>query len=376
MRFLLAAAVRNSPNTGMGKWAHRVAEALAQDGHDVTLWFEDDVLPDRAGTAASVLVYPLKLCQKIVRQRDRFDVVVVHEPGGFWYGLARKMSPALPPLVAMCHNVESKWFRQRVAAARHGLASVPLGTRVKTPLFRNWQTDGTIRLADHVVCLSSEDRQYLVASLGRDNDDVTRVTNGVTPDDFVPPGDKPRRDILFVGGWQDVKGSRLLPEILAKIRPRYPGLALTIAGSGVAPDAVAQSFSAADRDSVRIIPGALGAQDLRALYQSHAVFLMPSLSEGSPLSLLEAMAAGCPVVAAAVGGIPDIVRDGTDGLLFRRMHAGDATEKLARVLGDVVLASSLGDAAVQRARAFTWNETALGIAAAARAAVTKALCHA
>jgi glycosyltransferase involved in cell wall biosynthesis len=360
----------------MGKWAHRVAEALEEDGHDVTLWFEDDLLPNRGGTAARVMIYPLKLWWKIIRQRDRFDVVMVHEPGGFWYGLARGMSPALPPLIAMCHNVESKWFHQRVAAARRGLASAPLSTRIKTPLFRTWQTNGTIRLADHVVCLSSEDQRYLVQELGRENDEVTRIANGVAPDDFVPPDDLPRGDVLFVGGWLDVKGSRLLPEILVRLRQRCPNAAVTIAGSGATPDAVAQDFPAADRDCVRTIPGSLEAQDLRVLYQSHAVFLMPSLSEGSPLSLLEAMAAGCPIVAAAVGGIPDIVRDGIDGLLFQPMNAEDAVEKLARVLGDVVLAASLGEAAVRRARTFTWRETASGIERAASAAVAKALCHA
>jgi glycosyltransferase involved in cell wall biosynthesis len=376
MRFLLAAAVMSSPHTGMGKWAHRVAGALTEEGHEVTLWFEEDVLSGRAGTAGKVLMYPLKLAQKIINQRDRFDVVVVHEPGGFWYGLARKLSPSLPPLIAMCHNVESKWFGQRVAAAERGLASVPWGTRVKTPLFRTWQTNGTIRLADHVVCLSTEDQIYVERSLGRAADEVTRLVNGVAAEDFVEPGDEVRHGILFVGGWQDVKGSRLLPVIFGKLRERCPHATLTIAGSGAPAEIVTRDFAAADRASVRVVPGTLEAHQLRTLYRAHAVFLMPSLSEGSPLSLLEAMAAGCSVVAAAVGGITDIVRGGTDGLLFEPMDAQDAALKLERLLADATFSASVGRAAVGRARELTWNETARGLARAASAVVTKALCQA
>lgn len=369
MRLLLASAVSDSSQTGMGKWSHRVAEALRADGHHVTLWFEGDVLGGASGALAKVVVYPVRLALAIIRKRREFDVVVVHEPGGFWYGLAHKMVPSLPPLVAMCHNVESKWFRQRLRAAARGFATVPWGTRVKSPLFRIWQSDGTIRLADHVVCLSAEDRDYLIGALGRRAGDVTRVINGVAPEDFVTPAERRGRRMLFVGGWLDVKGSRLLPVVFRKVRERLPETQLTIAGSGTSPDAVIADFEADDRAHLSVLPGPLDAQALRALYQSHDVFVMPSLSEGSPLSLLEAMAAGCPIVAAAVGGIPDIVRDGTDGLLFRSIDADDAAVKLASLLDDPARAAAFGRAAWQRAIGFTWKMTARGIETAAASVV-------
>lgn len=377
MRFLLAAAVPNSRHTGMGKWAHRVADALMNDGHEVTLWFDEDLLGTQtSSTPAKVLLYPLRLAWQIINNRHQLDVVFVHEPGGFWYGLARKVWPSLPPLVAMCHNVESKWFRQRKEAARRGFALVPRGTRVKTPLFRSWQTDGTIRLADHVVCLSSEDREYIVSTLGRRHEDVTRVVNGVAPDDFGAPAGRSGLGLLFVGGWLDVKGSRLLPSVFHKLRAQKPEAVLTIAGSGVSAETVLSDFDPSDRLHVTVLPGYLDAPALGRLYRSHAVFCMPSLSEGSPLSLLEAMAAGCAVVAAAVGGVPDIVRDGTDGLLFEAMNADAAAAKLASVLTDPGLADSLGAAAVGRARGFTWGATAEGLERAARVVVTGTVCHA
>jgi glycosyltransferase involved in cell wall biosynthesis len=119
---------------------------------------------------------------------------------------------------------------------------------------------------------------------------------------------------------------------------------------------------------VGVLKGSADAATLRNLYSTHSVFLMPSLSEGSPLSLLEAMACGCVVVAAAVGGIPDIVRSGTDGLLFERFAVDDATVQLEKVLSDSGLATTLRQSAVARAHAFNWANTARALESAARLA--------
>jgi glycosyltransferase involved in cell wall biosynthesis len=353
----------------MGKWSHRVAHALRERGHDVVLWFDRDVCPRSAGAAGQVLVYPLRLTRAIARARDAFDVVVIHEPGGFWYALARKVCRRLPPVVVMSHGVENRWFRERVRARRRGFAALRWTTVVKTPLFRMWQTGGAIRLADHVICLSSDDRDYLTRVIGLSGTRVTRVANGVGPDDFVPPGDRRPSHVLFVGGWLDNKGARVLPQVLRRVGRERQDVRLTIAGSGTAPAGVLADFADPDRARVTVVPGRLDAESMRRLYASHGVFFMPSLFEGSPLSLLEAMAAGCAVVAARVGGVPDVVRDGTDGLLFPVMDVDSAAAQLIRVLGDEPLASALGRAAVDRVRAFSWRETATGVERAAQAAL-------
>jgi len=354
----------------MGKWAHRIAEALEQRGHRVTLWFDRDVLGASSGTLATTVLYPIRLAFAIVSCRRDIDVVIVHEPGGFWYGVARSFMPSLPPLIAMCHNVESKCFDQRLHGSHGWYTPVPWATRLKQPLIRRWQSDGTIRLADHVLCLSTEDRAYLTGAMGVDERRVTMVVNGVAPEDLVDaPGDR-ARSVLFVGGWLEVKGARLAPVVFRQLRQRVGDAQLTIAGAGVERDVVLESFDPRDRDAVSVVSGRLDADALRRAYLSHAVFFMPSLSEGSPLSLLEAMAAGSAVVAANVGGIPDIVRNGTDGVLFEPAEPASAAEALSRVLDDPALGRRLGQAARDRAGAFTWNATARGIEQAARKAAS------
>jgi glycosyltransferase involved in cell wall biosynthesis len=105
------------------------------------------------------------------------------------------------------------------------------------------------------------------------------------------------------------------------------------------------------------------------IYHTHDILLMPSVTEGSPLSLLEAMAGGLAVVAADVGGIPDIVRPETDGLLFPAGDATGAATAVGRLLKNPHLIAELGRASQRRADQLTWAITASAVEAAARSAI-------
>ncbi|MGD0485450.1 MAG: glycosyltransferase family 4 protein, partial [Gemmatimonadales bacterium] len=251
-------------------------------------------------------------------------------------------------------------------AASRGLARPTRWGWLARPLFRRWQADGTICRADAVVCLSEEDRTYIETAGLRCAGDVAVIPNGAE----APPA--PRRDvpagtpaILWVGGWLDVKGCRLLPAIWSAVRARFPGATLTLAGTGLLAQGVLGALAAADRPGVTVVPKVRERQGMADLYARHGLLLLPSLSEGSPLVVLEAMAAGLPVVAAAVGGVRDVIRDGREGLLFRPMDAGAAADQVARVLADSPLAGALAAAAESRAREFTWDRAARALAAVA-----------
>src|SRR5262249_25669604 len=153
-------------------------------GLSPALWFADDFPGTRRFGRLAVLLFPFVLAARLLAARKQFDVIVVHEPGGFWYGLLRKVFRSLPPMGVMCHTVASNYFRSLLSGAHQGWADTPLGMRVKTRAFRHWQTDGAIALADHVICLSSVDHEYLTTRLGRDPRQVTRLVNGVSAVSF------------------------------------------------------------------------------------------------------------------------------------------------------------------------------------------------
>src|SRR5262245_60258273 len=139
----------------MGRWTHQVKSGLEELGHHVEAWFEEQFPAIRATGRLAVLLFPLALAVRLLAPRSNYDLVLIHEPGGFWYGMAKRLFPRAPRLVAMCHNVESHVYHQMLDYSRRSLATVSPGTRVRSPLFRLWQSNGTIRLADGVVCLSS-----------------------------------------------------------------------------------------------------------------------------------------------------------------------------------------------------------------------------
>jgi len=100
--------------------------------------------------------------------------------------------------------------------------------------------------------------------------------------------------------------------------------------------------------------GYLAGEELAAAYASGDAFLFPSSTETLGLVLLEAMAAGCPVVGAARGGIPDIVSDGINGCLYDPDEAHSLTAAVSRLLGDADTRSQLRLAARLEAERWGW----------------------
>ena len=362
MTILLVSFIDNNQCTGMGRWSHQIALGLKELGNDCDLWFADDFPRVKTLGRLAVILFPVVLAFRLLRNRKRYDAVVIHEPSGFWYGLCRHWRSTLPLLILMCHNVESHCFADLKAAHKQGFAWIPGGTRLKTPLFRLWQSDGAIRRADHVVCLSSYDQNYLYRNLRCPAERVTWVANGVSGEFFQERRQRlPLRRVLFVGGWLDVKGRRVLPLIWAEVISRISDAQLTLVGTGISRDEVLGDFEPEHRDSITVISRIDSPGGMPDYFQDHDLLLIPSLSEGSPLALLEAMAAAMPIVASSVGGIPDVLEHGKEGLLFTSMNITEAADQVCRLMASPLLAYQLGAEAQKRARKLTWQSTAAGM---------------
>ena len=157
----------------------------------------------------------------------------------------------------------------------------------------------------------------------------------------------------------------------ALLRQQWPDARLTIAGSG--PEAGPLQALAAElglTDAVRFT-GTLDRAGMAALYASADVCINPSLTDNSPNSVLEAMAAGVPVVSTNVGGVPYIVQDGHNGLLVPPADPQALAAALTRLLQDPALwlrLSASGQVDVQR---FGWPQVSARLLAVYRRALAK-----
>jgi glycosyltransferase involved in cell wall biosynthesis len=150
--------------------------------------------------------------------------------------------------------------------------------------------------------------------------------------------------VVFSGRCEASKGIFDLLEAAGVLRAQVPGLRIECAGDGDLGKVqrYAQSMGMAARVKLR---GWLDRRASEDLLGRASAFVLPSYAEGLPMSLLEAMAAGCPVVATRVGGIPDLVTDGVDGLLVPPGDPDALAAALLRILRDRDFAERLGNAA-------------------------------
>ena len=173
--------------------------------------------------------------------------------------------------------------------------------------------------------------------------------------------------LLFAGRIQPLKGPDVLLRAVARLLQRRPGLRERLvvpvvggpSGSGLEhPDALATLAAELGlADVVRFVPPVAQA-DLARWYAAATLVAVPSYNESFGLVAAEAQATGTPVVAAAVGGLTTVVRDGRSGLLVEGHGADDWADALERVVGEPDLARRLGAGAVLQARGFSWEATA------------------
>jgi glycosyltransferase involved in cell wall biosynthesis len=187
---------------------------------------------------------------------------------------------------------------------------------------------------------------------------IAVVTNGV-PRPAVPPATRTLRDelsipqthplLVSVGNLYPVKGHQHLIDAMALVADRHPTLHAAIAGRGeLAEPLMARARAHGLEDRLHL----LGLRsDVAAILAAADVFVLPSLSEGLPLALLEAMFAGRPIVASDVGEIAATLDRGRAGVLVPPGDSAALAAALDRILTDPDRARALGAAARDRAAA-------------------------
>jgi glycosyltransferase involved in cell wall biosynthesis len=207
--------------------------------------------------------------------------------------------------------------------------------------------DGALRRASLVVCPSAYLREHALG-WGLEPDRVVVVENA-TPELPELPTREEARSTLDVDGALLAFAGRLGPakalDVALTALAELDGATLLLAGDG--PERAALEKRAAELglgERARFL-GALGRDEVLRLFRAADASVLSSAWENFPHTLVEALAVGTPVVATSVGGVPEIVRDGENGLLVPPGDPASLAAALRRLLGDAELREQLREGA-------------------------------
>lgn len=230
----------------------------------------------------------------------------------------------------------------------------------RTAMFRSIERR-LARSSDALVAVSPEVRDDLVALGVAPREKFTVIRLGIPLAERLadePGADDVRRTFgiptdAFVLGWVGrmtaVKDTDALIEILSRVRSRGIEAIAVLVGDG--PDRARLEQLAYERGVARACLFFGYQEDVAPFYRAFDALVLTSVNEGTPVSAIEALAAGRPVVATKVGGVPDVVRDGVDGLLFEPGDLEGAADRLASLAADPGLGTRMGSAGSARVRA-------------------------
>jgi len=273
------------------------------------------------------LTYMLSVFWFLFRRRNSYDIIHCHLLG-FHSAIA----------------VVLKWlFKKKTCSLVGATGPISEFVQLRNGLWGDLLLKIIVR-SDRVITLCSQSNAEALTA-GFSDFQIVQIPNGVDADYFKPVAIEKRAGnrVVFIGRLDQWKGVDFLIQAFKTLLADGVPAHLDILGDGP------------DRDKLQQQAADLGLQDditfhgavhgVAPYLQQASLFVLPSLSEGMPNVVLEAMACGLPVIATRVGGIVDIIDNGENGLLVEAQHAEQLCEAIKEVLTNKELAQRLGMAA-------------------------------
>ena len=374
---------------GMNVYVIELSRRLAQQGIEVDIFTRatSSALPTVVEAADGVLVHNI--------HAGPFEGLTKIELPGQMCVFAREVlrAEAAQPLGHYDAVHSHYWLSGQVGALARDRWGVPLVHSMHTmakvkndaladgdtpePIARIIGEEQVVEAADMLIANTDLEAKQLINLYDADPGRVEVVHPGVDLNVFRP-FDKARARadlglpadahvLLFAGRLQPLKAPDVLLRAVAELLRQTPALRSRIvvpvvggpSGSGLEhPESLAQlSTELGLDDVVRFVPP-VAQQDLARWCAAATLVAVPSYNESFGLVAAEAQATGTPVVAAAVGGLTTVVRDGHSGLLVEGHEARDWAAALRRVIEDDDLRIRLEGGALEQARQFAWEKTA------------------
>jgi glycosyltransferase involved in cell wall biosynthesis len=290
----------------------------------------------------------------------KYNVDIAHEhfdiPHGPFAGLRYAKKKNVPLVVTYHGDWEEGYggLTRRMAIAFHN----------------KFLVDKILSYADVII---SPSEYYINGSrfLRKYRDKIVVIPNGINIDEFDIPYSKEecrkklglpldKKILLFFGYLSPYKGPDVLVKAMSRVVKDVPDAELVFAGKGVMRDELEMSSKSLGVEKNVKFAGFV-EDSLKPLYYKAAdVFVLPSMmsTECYPLTILEAMACGVPIVASKIGGIPDAVKDGENGLLVQPRDSEALADAIIYLLETEDTREKLGKSGRKKVEDYSWNKIA------------------
>jgi glycosyltransferase involved in cell wall biosynthesis len=353
MKVLVVAEISGRFVGGQRRHMELHVQGLERIGHHGSVAFLEDMPSSLPSAVSSRLAGCRSLGSLLERcRRERIDVVNVHTVCAPAWIQARRLGLLDAKVVVMSYSADENLIALREPRDVVRWARTALPPRA------------TFKHADGVWCVNQQDVEFYVGVYGVDRGRVIRLPHAVA-DGFYADVPAPSRDphkVLFVGTWLHRKGKDVLSKALESVVARFPSVSIVLAGTQVGEHTVRSALSAEVNAHTQVLDAADDPM-LAELYRSSALLLVPSRREGLPISMLEAMACGCPPLAAANSGMLDVIQPDKNGWLEVSFDPSVWAARIVELLSDPARVSAASRGARAGSREFEVSSVATRVSA-------------
>jgi len=331
---------------------YNLADHLTRRGHEVHIITSHDVgLPELSEENGFYV-------HRIAWPKIRFIGI-----GTFWVRIFLKIREIRPDIV----HAQSLGIAIPALISKRML-SIPYvvwgqGTDIYLPeRFTQMTSRLILQNADATLALTEGMKRKMQEICERE---VSVVPNGINLERFSSSSEDKKgssaKTIIFVGRLHPVKGIQYLIEAMAIVHQEMPDVKLVIVGDGVERSRLEELAERLNLDGCIQFAGQISQERIPRVMHQADVFALSSLTEGLPVVLLEAMAAGLPIVATNVGGIPDIVEEGVNGYLVNAKNPDEISNRLLILLQGDEMREEISANNREKARLYTWDKIAIKV---------------
>ena len=337
---------------GIAIHADELSKMQAQSGNDVTvctsIWKDEPEEEYREGYRImrfkGIKLFRNSISPRLffylMRERRAYDVIHAHSHLYFstvLSAIVRKIGSS--PLVVTDHGLISQtapmWLQ-----------------RLYIPTIARW----VYNTADGVICYTGVEKKQLI-DLGVRPEKISVIHNGVNTGHFLPsPNIQKKKQILWIGKYVPGKGVEFLLHGFKTFSEKYPDYTLMMIGRGPLKDYYFKLIKELEIEDKIALKDFAENRDLPEIYQQSCVFVLPSLEEGVPRTILEAMSCGVPVACTKLPQLVNIVTG--CGLLFNIGDSGALANALITLISESSMAQTMGRAGREKAVSYySWADT-------------------